>query len=117
HVLMDTMGSVGTLTAGALIVIFDWRWADPGISVLIGMLVLYSSWSLLREAVAVLMEGAPGDIDVDEVRAALHSVAGVRSAHDLHVWTITSGMVALSAHVVAIDAGGTGPLLERIRRM
>lgn len=117
HVLMDTLGSVGTLAAGALIVLFGWRWADPAISVVIGLLVLYSSWSLLREAVAVLMEGAPGDIDVDEVRAALHSVAGVHSAHDLHVWTITSGMVALSAHVVTTDPDDTGRLLDRIRRM
>src|SRR5690606_33036500 len=83
----------------------------------IAVLVLYSSWSLLRETVSVLMEGAPGDIDVDEVRSALHSVPGVSSAHDLHVWTITSGMVALSAHVVAEDESSSGPLLDRIRSM
>lgn len=117
HVLTDTLGSVGTLAAGGLILAFDWRWADPVASVLIGLLVLYSSWALLKETVAVLMEGAPGDIDVDEVRQALHDVPGVSSAHDLHVWTITSGMVALSAHVVAVDGSSGGPLLERIRAM
>jgi cobalt-zinc-cadmium efflux system protein len=119
HVLTDTLGSVGTLAAGALILLFGWWWADPVASVAIGLLVLYSSWALLRETVSVLMEGAPGDIDVDEVRNALHSVQGVSSAHDLHVWTITSGMVALSAHVIASDDDlrSAGALLDRIRRM
>jgi cobalt-zinc-cadmium efflux system protein len=117
HVLTDALGSVGTLVAGGLILGMGWNWADPVASILIGVLVLYSSWSLLRETVSVLMEGAPGDIDVDEVRTALHSVTGVSSAHDLHVWTITSGMVALSAHVVTPDSEGGGPLLERIRKM
>lgn len=118
HVLTDTLGSVGTLAAGVLILTFGWRWADPAASVAIGLLVLYSSWALLRETVAVLMEGAPGDIDVDEVRNALNGVEGVASAHDLHVWTITSGMVALSAHVVAADdRRPAGELLDRLRRM
>jgi cobalt-zinc-cadmium efflux system protein len=117
HVLMDTLGSVGTLAAGSLILAFGWAWADPVASILIGLLVLYSSWALLRETVAVLMEGAPGDIDVDEVRSALRAVPGVTSAHDLHVWTITSGMVALSAHVVTPDTQRGGPLLDRIRHM
>ena len=118
HVLTDALGSVGTLAAGALILGFGWWWADPVASIAIGLLVLYSSWALLRETVAVLMEGAPGDIDVDEVRNALHSVPGVTSAHDLHVWTITSGMVALSAHVIAPDeAREGGVLLDRIRHM
>ncbi|HEX6068576.1 MAG TPA: cation diffusion facilitator family transporter [Longimicrobiaceae bacterium] len=117
HVLSDALGSVGTLAAGGLILAFGWAWADPVASILIGLLVLYSSWALLKETVAVLMEGAPGDIDVDEVRTALHSVPGVTSAHDLHVWTITSGMVALSAHVVTPDTLDGGPLLDRIRHM
>lgn len=117
HVFTDMLGSVGTLAAGALIIGFGWWWADPVASVVIGLLVLYSSWHLLRETVAVLMEGAPGDIDVDEVRDALNAVPGVTSAHDLHVWTITSGMVALSAHVVTPSETGGGALLERIRHM
>jgi cobalt-zinc-cadmium efflux system protein len=118
HVLTDTLGSVGTLAAGILILLYGWWWADPVASVAIGLLVLYSSWALLRETVAVLMEGAPGDIDVDQVRNALHSVPGVTSAHDLHVWTITSGMVALSAHVIAADdAREGGALLDRIRHL
>lgn len=116
HVLTDALGSVGTILAGVGILVFGWTWADPVASVMIGVLVLYSSWSLLRETVSVLMEGAPGHIDVDEVRTALRGVPGVASAHDLHVWTITSGMVALSAHVITPE-DHSGPLLDRIRHM
>lgn len=76
---------------------------DPLASVLIGIWVIYSSWSLIRQAVVVLMEGAPGQINVDEVRAALLELAHVSSIHDLHVWTITSGFVALSAHLTCAD--------------
>jgi cobalt-zinc-cadmium efflux system protein len=101
HVLTDALGSVGAITAGALIWLFNWYWADPIASLLIGVLVLYSAWNLLKEAVMVLMECAPGHIDVDEVHNTLHEVVGVRSVHDLHIWTITSGLVALSAHITA----------------
>lgn len=116
HVLSDALGSVGTLAAGALIWALGWDWADPAASVAIGALVLWSSWSLLRDTVGILMERAPGHIDVDEVRGALASVPGVLAAHDLHVWTITSGMVALSAHVHSDDATPAGPLLQQIAR-
>ncbi len=105
HVLSDALGSAGALLAGGLAWGFGWTWADPVASVLIALLVLRGAWVLLDEAVHVLMEGAPAHIDVDAVRAALQSVAGVRGVHDLHVWTITSGQVSLSAHVaVAADA-------------
>ncbi|HET7322356.1 MAG TPA: cation diffusion facilitator family transporter [Longimicrobiaceae bacterium] len=117
HVLTDALGSVGTIVAGALIWALGWEWADPVASLLIGLLVLYSSWALLREAVAVLMEGAPGHIDVDRVRAALVELPGVLSAHDLHVWTITSGMIALSAHVHSAPDRPQGALLNEIRGM
>jgi cobalt-zinc-cadmium efflux system protein len=100
HVMADALGSIGAIAAGALIWIFGWNWADPVASVLIGLLVLIASWNLLKETVLVLMEGAPGRIDMDELRNTIRSVPGVRGVHHLHVWTITSGMVALSAHVV-----------------
>lgn len=115
HVLTDALGSVGAIVAGGLIWLWDWQWADPAASVLIGLLVLYSSWGLLKETVAVLMEGAPGHIDVDQVRDTIRATAGVRAVHDLHVWTITSGMVALSAHVVVDDGHYTQAMLGRIR--
>ena len=117
HVLSDALGSVGVLGAGALIWAFGWEWADPAASVAIGLLVLWSSWSLLRDTVGVLMEGAPADIDVDEVRRTLAEVPGVLAAHDLHVWTITSGMVALSAHVHCQASIPSGSLLTEIGRV
>ena len=101
HVLSDALGSVQAIIAGALIVAFGWSWVDPVASVLIGLLVIHSSWSLMRESVAVLMEGAPGNLDVDAFRNRLMACPGVEEVRDLHVWTITSGLVALSAHIVA----------------
>ena len=101
HVLADALGSVQAIVAGGLIVLLGWYWLDPLASVLIGLLVVYSSWSLMRRSVTVLMEGALGHIDVDLVRRRLLEVPGVRDVHDLHVWTISSGLVALSAHVEA----------------
>lgn len=116
HVLSDTLGSVQAILAGALIWGFGWRWADPVASILIAGLIVYSSWSLLKDAVSVLMESAPGHIDVDEVRDAILGIHGVGEVHDLHVWTITSGFEALSAHVVPSDGEvETGALLGRLR--
>lgn len=103
HVLTDALGSVGAILGGLLIWAFGWRWADPAVSVVIGLLVIHSSWNLLRETVGVLMESAPGHIDVDRVRAEMLETPGVASVHDLHVWSITSGMVALSAHARVSD--------------
>jgi cobalt-zinc-cadmium efflux system protein len=114
HVLGDALGSAGALAAGALILTFGWQWADPVASMLIGLLVLYSAWNLLREAVAVLLEGAPGHIDVDELRDSIMASEGVLAVHDLHVWTIASGLVALSCHVVARDGSSRRALLESL---
>lgn len=115
HVLADTLGSLQALAAGGLILLFGWSLADPIASVLIGLLVLSSAWKLTREAVAVLMEGAPGHIDVDEVRDAIRETPGVEAVHDLHVWTITSGFVALSCHVVA-SGRSRGEVLRDVER-
>jgi len=104
HVLTDALGSVQAIVAGALISGFGWNWADPLASVMIGILVVFSSWSLLKEAVAVLMEGVPAAIALADVVGAISGVPGVVAVHDLHVWTITSGFVALSAHVVVAPA-------------
>lgn len=117
HVLTDALGSVGTIAAGAVIWAFHWEWADPVASVIIAALVLWSSWALLRDTVGVLMERAPGDVDVEEVRRSINEVPGVLAAHDLHVWTITSGIVALSAHVHSRASTAAGPLLREIARV
>jgi cobalt-zinc-cadmium efflux system protein len=115
HTLTDALGSVQAIVAGGLIWAFGWRLADPIASALIGLLVLYSSWSLVKETVGVLMESAPGHIDVDEVRQVLLGVAQVRDVHDLHVWTITSGRESLSAHVVMGEGQSPRSLLAEIK--
>ena len=103
HLMTDALGNVGVMIAAGLVWAFGWMWADPAVSVLIGVLVIWSSWGRLRDSVAVLLEGAPRHVDVDAVRAALLSIPDVEAVHDLHVWTITSGLEALSCHVVVGD--------------
>ncbi len=103
HVATDALGSVGAIVAGLLVWRFQFGWADPAISVLIAALVAFSSWRLLRETVDVLMESAPAHVDVASVRRALSAAPGVHSVHDLHVWSIGSGMIALSGHVQLTD--------------
>jgi cobalt-zinc-cadmium efflux system protein len=107
HVLGDALGSAAAVVAGVLIWWRGWTWTDPVASVLIALLVIRASWKLLVEAVGVLLEGAPGHVDVDAVREAIRAAPGVAAVHDLHVWTITSGLVALSCHVV--QAEGVDP--------
>jgi len=116
HALSDALGSIEAVVAGALVGGLGWTWADPAASLLIAGLVLFSSWRLVREATAVLMEGTPGGVDLDEVRAAIAAVSGVRGIHDLHVWTITSGFVALSAHVT-VSADCRDDVLWRVREL
>ena len=99
HVATDALGNIGTVLAGALVAFTGLLWADPAASVLIALLVCWSSWALLRESVDVLMEGTPAGIDPDTVRDALCRVAGVQAVHDLHIWSITSSQVSMSAHV------------------
>ena len=106
HLLTDALGSVQALVAGGLVWAFGWHRADPVASALIALLVVWSSWHLLRETVGVLMESAPGHIDVEEVRGSLLDLPGVVAVHDLHVWTIASGRESLSAHVVAAEGHG-----------
>jgi cobalt-zinc-cadmium efflux system protein len=118
HVLSDALGSVAALAAGALAWGFGWTLADPVASVIIAVLVLRGAWRLMDDAVHVLMEGAPPHIDVDAVRAALAAEPGVVTVHDLHVWTITSGMICVSVHVVvptsALAPDGGPELLRRL---
>jgi cobalt-zinc-cadmium efflux system protein len=116
HLLTDALGSVQALAAGALVWAFGWRLADPLASLLIGILVVWSGAALLRETLGVLMESAPGHIDVDKVRSAILAVRGVSGVHDLHVWTITSGRESLSAHVVTRDDSARWSLLAEIRQ-
>lgn len=115
HLLTDALGSVGAILGGFLIWRYDWYWADPAVSLAIGVLVIFASWDLLKESVAVLLEGTPAHIDLGAVRAAMLQVEGVAEVHDLHVWTITSGMEAMSGHVVVTAAAEDRPQGEILR--
>lgn len=115
HVMSDALGSLGAIVAGLFVWAKGWYWVDPLASVVIGLLVVYSSWRLLCEAVSVLMESAPNGIDVDEVRNTITATEGVTGVHDLHVWTITSGFEALSAHIVTRDGQSHAVLLSQLR--
>jgi cobalt-zinc-cadmium efflux system protein len=119
HVLADLLGSVGVVLAGALVLTTGWREADPLVSVLIGVLVLASSWAILRESVGILLEATPRGVDAEEVGRTMAAVGGVQEVHDLHIWTITSGFPSLSAHVLVApgaDCHGIRLELERLLR-
>jgi cobalt-zinc-cadmium efflux system protein len=100
HVMADALGSVGAMSAGVAIYFFGWRWADPVASFIIAGLVLYSAWGLIRETLDVLMEGVPKGISVDDISQALKELPGVLDAHDLHVWSLTSGRNIATTHLV-----------------
>jgi len=100
HVIADAIGSAGVLVAALVILLTGWRYADPLAGVLIAVAVLASSWSVLRDSVNILLEGAPKGIDPRELGRRLAEAPGVVEVHDLHVWTITSGFASLSAHVL-----------------
>jgi cobalt-zinc-cadmium efflux system protein len=100
HVVADALGSGGVLAAAIVILVTGWRYADPIAGALIGVLVLASSWTVLRDSVQILLEGAPPGLDAGELGRRLAEAPGVVEVHDLHVWTITSGFPALAAHVL-----------------
>lgn len=100
HVVGDAFGSMGAIAAGIIMLRTGWYLADPLISFLIGGLILYTSWGLIKEAADILMQSVPRGISLDEVNRALEGVNSVVKVHDLHVWTVTSGVFTLSAHVV-----------------
>lgn len=100
EVMSDLLTSIGVMIAGAVMWFTGWYYADPIISAAIGLFILPRTWGLIKEAVGVLLEGTPAGVNIAEIRAFLLSVEGVREVHDLHVWALTSGMHALSAHLV-----------------
>ena len=118
EVLGDTIGSAGAIAAGIVVLATGFLRADSIASLLIAALILPRSWQLLRETLAVLLEAAPAGLDVDAVRRHLAGADGVVGVHDLHAWTITSGMPALSAHVTVTDgalaARGVGEILDEL---
>jgi cobalt-zinc-cadmium efflux system protein len=114
HSAADALGSLGVIVAGLLVITTGWDQADALVSIAIGVLILLGSWRLLREPFNVLMESAPEGIDVKDVGTAMCSVPGVREVHDLHVWTVTSGFPALSAHIRSDPSESADEVRERI---
>lgn len=100
HVVSDAIGSAGAIVASIVILLTGYYAADPAISVLVGLLILSSSWVLIRDAVDILLEGTPSHVNIVSLQGELCGISGVESVHDLHVWTLTSGILAMSCHVV-----------------
>lgn len=117
HVLSDILGSIGAVVGGVFVLFMGWNWVDPLVSLIICALILWSSWDLVKESVNVLLEGAPQHIRTDRVAEALRSVRGVIDVHDLHIWTVTSGFDALSAHVEVEDIRQSERTLEDLNRV
>ena len=117
EVLGDLFGSLAVIVAALIIAFTGYVQADPIASLVIGVLIVPRTWTLLREAVDVLLEATPRHIDLDHIRTHIQGVEGVEAVHDLHVWTITSGMAVMSAHVVVTDDAlgrGQGVILDRL---
>lgn len=119
HVVGDALASVGVIAAGIIILLTGWTLADPLVSVLIGLIILLGSGRVLREAVHILAEGMPEGIKASTVAEAMGDVPGVVEVHDLHVWTVSPGYAALSAHVVLADQAlsQTQEVMDGLRRV
>ncbi len=115
EVVADTLGSVGVIVAAVLLEVFGWVWVDPVVGAAIGLWILPRTFLLGRHAVRILLQSAPPGIDVDQVAADLGAVEGVIGVHDLHLWTLTSGMDSLSAHLVTADDADHHAVLDRAR--
>jgi cobalt-zinc-cadmium efflux system protein len=115
HVMGDALGSVGALGAAGIVWLTGWTAADPLVSIALSLLILVGAWRLLRESTDVLLESVPGHVSLPEVQARISGVRGVAAVHDLHVWTVASGMVAMSGHAVVPDLEAHPGVLEGIR--
>jgi cobalt-zinc-cadmium efflux system protein len=115
HVLGDLLGSVAAIVAGVLIFVFGWLWADALGSALISLIIIFGAWRLILDSVNVLLEGTPRHINLTAVESTILETEGVDGVHDLHVWTISSGIDALSAHITHDDSVSHSDLLVVIR--
>ncbi|MFK7694135.1 cation diffusion facilitator family transporter [Paenibacillus sp. HJGM_3] len=112
HVMGDALGSVGALLAGAVMALFGWYIADPIISMIVALLILKSAWGILNRSVHILMEGTPSRVDQNQVKESLLTIEGVLSVHDVHIWSLTSGMDAFSCHLVIRDEADSQTVLQ-----
>ncbi len=115
EVLGDVLGSVGVIAASLIMIFTGWYLADPLVSAGIGLFIIPRTWRVLKEAVNILLEGTPADLDMSALERAMKSVAGVADVHHLHVWTITSGVDAMSGHVVLIDGADGDRVLSDLQ--
>ncbi|WJH37269.1 cation diffusion facilitator family transporter [Paenibacillus sp. CC-CFT747] len=113
HILGDALGSLGAIAAGVLMTVFGWYAADPIISVFVSVLILRSAWGIISHTVHVLMEGTPPTVSEPDVRKALEQLPGVIDVHDLHIWTITSGLNSLSCHLLIEDSRDAFAVLQQ----
>ncbi|MBN8252772.1 cation diffusion facilitator family transporter [Priestia flexa] len=113
HVLGDALGSVGALVAGLLMLLFNWYIADPIISVVVALLILKSAWGVLTHSFHILMEGSPAHVDINEIKELLKEIDGVKGVHDIHVWTITSGLHSFSCHLQVSDDQDCQAILQK----
>jgi cobalt-zinc-cadmium efflux system protein len=115
HILGDLLGSVGAVIAAVIVLTTGWTPADPIVSILLALLILVGAWRLVRESTDILLEAVPGHISMVQVEQGMLGVPGVLAVHDLHVWTVTNGMVAMSGHAVVPDLAVHPGVLEGIR--
>jgi cobalt-zinc-cadmium efflux system protein len=115
HVMGDMLGSAAAILAGVLIMAFGWLWADPLCSVLLSLIIIFGAWRLIIDSVNVLLEGTPSHISLSSVEKTILETDGVAGVHDLHVWTISSGIEALSAHISHGETVPHSELLVRVR--
>ncbi|MFC3749325.1 cation diffusion facilitator family transporter [Paenibacillus sp. GCM10012306] len=113
HIIGDALGSIGAIVAGVVMQLFSWYAADPVISVLVALLILKSAWGVLRHSFHILMEGTPTAVNSDQVKQSLLQISGVVDVHDLHIWTITSGLNALSGHLRIEDDWDAQAILKQ----
>ncbi|UVI32013.1 cation diffusion facilitator family transporter [Paenibacillus spongiae] len=113
HVIGDALGSVGAIVAGLFMLVFEWYIADPIISVVVSLLILKSAWGVMKTAVHILMEGTPPTIDSDQVKKTLLAIDGVQEVHDLHIWTVSSGLDSLTCHIMIDHDGDSQFILQQ----
>jgi cobalt-zinc-cadmium efflux system protein len=119
HIVGDALSSVGVVIGGVVIIYTGWYLIDPLLSMLIALVIIYSAWALVRESVNILLEAVPGHIDIDTVASEMAKITGVREAYHIHVWTITSGVYAMSAHVLIDDqlVSGSRNIIDELKEL
>lgn len=117
HVLGDIFGSIAVVCAGAAIAVWGLFWADPAVSALVSVLILFSAWTLVRDSVLILLEGTPAHVNLGAMAKALAEVPGVDSVHDLHVWTLTSGVHVMTCHAVVVAGGNANQVLAELNKV